>query len=268
MPRRILIHPGFHKTGTSSMQHFLWQNRVRLSPHVSLLMLRHLKPAAKVCMTFSHQQNPYVLTDLVEVMDAIIAEHLPQSAPDLVISCEGLSGHLPGWPKVNSYGAAPITAAYLSGYLAERFPQAEQSFVYSTRTAADWVWSAWRHHLMSHRMIEDWEVFAARMAPAADLAAMAAEVAEAIAPVPVFTLPLDEAMTHPQGPGGALLELIDLPEAVRASLIVVPEANRGPDAALAAEYLRLNRSRIRDDALKAEKLKLAEKAGVGGWSVR
>lgn len=267
MPRRILIHPGFHKTGTSSMQHFLWLNRNALAPHVSLLMLRHLKPAAKICMSFSHLQNPYVLTDLVEVLDALIAEHLPESAPDLVISCEGLSGHLPGWPKVDSYGAAPITAAYLSGYLTERFPQAEQSFVYSTRDPGAWVHSAWRHHLMSHRMIEDWDSFAARMTPAADLNAVAAEVAEAIGPVPVFTLPLEVALTHPQGPGGALLELVDLPDDLRASLKPVPEANRGPDAALAAEYLRLNRSKLRDDVLKAEKLKLAEKAGVGGWSV-
>jgi len=266
MPRRILIHPGFHKTGTSSMQHFLWVNRDRLAPQVGFLLLRHLKPAAKICMLFSATQNPYVLTDLVEVMDETIAAHIGADVADLVISCEGLFGHLPGWGTLESYAAAPIAASYLTLYLAERFPDAEQRLVCSIRDPEAWLWSAWRHHLMSHRLLQDWDEFAARIRPAADLASVAASVAEAVAPVPVYTLPLEEATAHPQGPGGALLELLDLPEDLRATLRPVPPGNRGPDAALAAQYLALNRSRLTDAAVKAEKLRLAEAAGVGGWA--
>jgi len=266
MPRRILIHPGFHKTGTSSMQHFLWVNRERLAEHADILLLRHLKPTAKLCMTFSALQNPYVLTDMVEEMDTIIAAHVPPGDRDLVISCEGFSGHLPGWTKVESYAAAPITASYLSLYLAERFPEAEQMFVLTTREAEGWLWSSWRHHLMSHRLKDDFDTFAPRIRPAADLANVAAEIAAAIAPVSAYVLPLEEAATHPQGPGGALIELLDLPEDLRASLVPVPPGNRGPDSALATQYLELNRSSLTDAAVKAEKLRLAEAAGVGGWS--
>lgn len=265
-PRRILIHPGFHKTGTSSMQHFLWLNRAVLAPHVNLLLLRHLKPAAKTCMYFSFRQNPYILTDLVESLDRIMAACLPEGDADLVISCEGLSGHLPGWPKVDSYAAAPITAAYLSGYLSERFADAEQSFVYSSRAEDAWLWSVWRHHLMSHRLVEDWPAFAARLRPAADMAGVVAEVAQALDAVPVFVLPLEDATNHPQGPGGALLELLDLPEDLRLRLRPVGEGNRGPDRALAAEYLALNRSALADAAVQSRKQALAEVASVGGWA--
>ncbi len=82
---------------------------------------------------------------------------------------------------------------------------------------------------MSHRLVEDREAFVARLRPAADLTQVAAEVAEALAPVQVYTLPIEEATAHPQGPGGALLELLDLPDALRERLQVVAEANRGPD---------------------------------------
>jgi hypothetical protein len=265
MPRRILLHPGFHKTGTSAMQQFLWINRDLLAPHVHLLMLRHLKQVAKTCMYFAYRQNPFILTDLAEQMDRALADHLPPGDQDILISCEGLSGHAPGWPRVDSYAAAPVTISYLAGYLTERFPGAEVMVVLSTRAADPWLDSLWRHHLLTHRLVEDVGAFAARLAGAADLTALAAEVQAAIAPVPVYTLSLDQAATHPQGPGGALLELIDLPEDLRLSLAPVPSANRGPDAALAAQLLALNRSGLGDEALKLEKHLLAEAAGVGGW---
>jgi len=265
-PRRILIHPGFHKTGTSSMQHFLWTNRALLAPQVNLLMLRHLKAAAKICMYFAFRQNPFVLTDLVETMDQIIAAHVPANGADLIISCEGLSGHLPGWPKVDTYAAAPVTAAYLAGYLAERFPDAEQSFVYTTRAAEAWLASAWRHHLLSHRLTQDWPDFADRIRPASDLPALAAEIAAALAPLPVYALALEEAATHPQGPGGALLELLDLPETLRSALVPVGHGNRGPSRTLAQELLALNRSTLGDAALIARKQALAETERVGGWA--
>ena len=267
-PRRILLHPGFHKTGTSSMQHFLWVNRTRLAPHANILLLRHLQVAAKTCMFYSHSGNPLALADLVEMMDQILAAHVPEGDADLVISCEGLSGHLPGWPGVATYAAAPITAAYLAGYLAERFPAAEIEVVYSTRDPDAWLNSAWRHHLISHRMVLDWPEFAARHAAAADLMAIASDVAAALAPIPVFTLPLEEAIAHPQGPGGALIELLDLPDAVREGLVPVGHGNKGPDAAMAAEMLRLNRSGLSDTVVKAEKAGLIAAAGTGGWQVR
>jgi hypothetical protein len=249
------------------MQHFLWSNRTRLAPHAQILLLRHLQAAAKICMFYSHSQNGLALTDIVETMDQILAAHLPPGSGDgdLVISCEGLSGHLPGWPRVESYVAAPVTAAYLTGYLAERFPQAKIQIVYSTRDPESWLHSAWRHHLLSHRMTLDWADYAARFAGSADLAGIAAQVAESLSPLPVFTLPLEEAQNHPQGPGGALLELLDLPDAVRDQLMPVGHGNRGPDPATATQLLDLNRSGMTDAAVRAEKARLVAQAGTGGW---
>jgi hypothetical protein len=92
------------------------------------------------------------------------------------------------------------------------------------------------------------------------------EVAQALTPTRVFTLPLEESRGHPQGPGGALLELIDLPDLLRQQLEPVGHGNRGPQVALAAEFLALNRSALCDAEVKARKDTLAEAAAVGGWA--
>lgn len=267
MNRRIVIHPGFHKTGTSSIQHFLWVNRAALGDRLAILQLRHLKEPARMCMSFSRRQNPLLLSDLVDEFDAVLAGQGigPDDPRDILVSCEALSGHCPGWPGVIDYSAAPFTATVLAGYFAERFEGAEVMLVYTTREPQDWLRSAWRHHLVGQKMTEDVEDWSRRMQPAADLQAVVQEVAGAIAPAQVFSLPLADSVLHEKGPGGALLELLDLPSDLRAALEPVGHANRGPDEALSRELLWLNRSNLGDHKLRKHKARLLEEAGVVGW---
>ncbi|SMY06228.1 hypothetical protein [Flavimaricola marinus] len=269
-PRRILIHPGFHKTGTSSIQHFLWTNRALLSDTLAVLQLRHLKPAAQLCMSYSRNSSPLLLADLVGALTEAIEEHGPvpdsDDTRDIVVSCEALSGHCPGWPGVDNYAAAPFTASVLAGFFGEVFPGSEVLVVYSTREQDSWLHSAWRHHLLGQRLMVDYETWAPRYRVAADLMPVVIEVAEGLAPVRVFTLPLEESHLHPQGPGGALLELIDLPDDLRRRLQPVGHGNPGPKATLAREYLALNRSALTDSDVKNRKDMLADQAKVGGWA--
>lgn len=265
-PRTILIHPGFHKTGTSSIQHLLWTNRMVIGPHVGLLLHRHLRPAADICMHFSRYQNLMALADLVPALDRIMADHLPPGDNrDLILSCEGLSGNLPGRPDVETYAATPILIAYLAGYFADRCPDARVKVVLSTRTGPEWLYSTWRHQLFTKRLQMDWSAYQDRYRNLSDLNAVVTDIAEALAPVPVEALPLDQALAHPKGPGGALLELVDLPPAVRAQIAPVGHGNRGPTAHIAAQYLALNRSALPDDEVLRQKAALAKAHGVGGW---
>ena len=269
-PRRILIHPGFHKTGTSSIQHFLWVNRRNLRDHLATLQLRHLKPVAQLCMRFARSRNPLLLSDLVEVLDEALSleDLLPEADDprDIVISCEALSGHCPGWPGVMDYGTAPYTVSVVAGYFAERFPGAEIIVVYSTREPEPWLYSAWGHHLLGQRLRAGFEEWAPIYRPASDLQSVVSEVADAIAPHQVFTLPLEESRIHPKGPGGALLELIDLPAEVRDQLTPVGQGNAGPPPDLITEYLALNRSALTDADVRTRKAALLEEYKVGGWA--
>ena len=263
--RQILLHPGFHKTGTSSMQHFLWVNREALEPYFDLRMLRHMKPVVKLANTYSRRGNPLDLVDMVGLLDTMFDEFPVRDVRDLLISSEGLSGHLPGWPNVKDYGAVPTLMTYLTGYLADRFPDAQVKLLFTTRSGHDWLYSAYRHHLKGQRMTLNFEEFQATFGKAADLQAIITEVAEVLAPLPVMFMPMSDALRHPLGPGAALVDQMNVPQAVRDNLEPVGKGNEGPDDALWAEFLKLNKSNLPDAPVKDQKIALAKAAALGGW---
>jgi len=263
--RQILLHAGFHKTGTSSIQHFLWINREVLAPHFDLRMFRHMKPVVRLAALFSRTGNPLDLVDMVGLLDDVFDEFPVNDDRDLLISCEGLAGHLPGWPGVKDYGAVPTLMTYVAGYLSERFPDAQVKLIFTTRTAPEWLYSAYRHHLRGHRLTLDFKSFDATFKSAANLDAVIAEVAKVLAPLPVMYLPMKDALAHPLGPGAALVDQMNVPADVRASLTPVGKGNAGPDDALWAQFLELNRSTLPDRVLSEKKKALAEAAALGGW---
>lgn len=261
---RILLHPGFHKTGTSSIQHFLWLNRDALAPSFAPVMLRHLKPVVRMACRFSRFQNPIDLIDVVPALDHAMQEAAIRPGQDIVISCEGLLGHLPGWPGVATYDAAPTLLTYYTGYLQDRFPGADLRVIFTVRDAESWLFSAYRHHLRGQRMTLSAGAFAANHALAADLIRVADAVA-AVIDVNVLTLALSNMRDHPGGPGGAICDLMDLPDATRAALKPVGQGNTGPDEGLWQQFLDLNRSNLSDQAVQAEKTRLAQATDLGGW---
>jgi len=263
--RQILLHPGFHKTGTSSMQHFLWINREALEPYFDLRMLRHLKPVVQLCTLFSRKQNPLTLVDMVDLLDEVFSEFPVRDDRDLLISCEGLAGHLPGWPNVRDYSAVPTLMAYLAGYFADRFPDAQVKVLFTTRSSNEWLYSAYRHHLRGQRMTLDFKEFEAQFGAAANLDKVIAEVAETLAPLPVLFMPMSDALRHPRGPGAALVDQMNVPQVVRDSLQVVGKGNEGPSDALWEQFLKLNRSTLPDRTVVNQKKALAEAAALGGW---
>ena len=261
---RILLHPGFHKTGTSSIQHFLWTNRQTLAPHLGIVLLRHLKPVVRMSCRFSRFQNPIDLIDLVPALDQALVEAAIAPHQDIVISCEGLLGHLPGWPNVASYDAAPVLIACYAGYFQDRYPGADLQIVLTTRDATGWLFSAYRHHLRGQRLTLTSDEFAIRYATAANLNAVADAVAAAV-DVPVMTVDLADMRDFPGGPGGAICDLMDLPEAIFAQLRPVGQGNTGPEAPLWQQFLDLNLSDLPDRVVQAEKARLAQTADLGGW---
>jgi len=266
--RQILLHPGFHKTGTSSVQHFLWTNRETLEPYFDLRMFRHMKPVVRLAALFSRTRNPLDLVDMVSVLDDVFDEFPVRQDRDLLISCEGLAGHLPGWPNVKDYSAMPTLMTYVAGYLAETNPDAQVKLIFTTRNSDDWLYSAYRHHLRGQRLTLDFRSFDAIFKSAANLDAVVQEVANVLAPLPVMVLPMADALAHPLGPGAAIVDQMAVPAAVRANLLPVDKANEGPADMLWQQFLTLNRSNLTDHAVIDQKTALAQSVDLGGWKIR
>ncbi len=263
--QQILLHPGFHRTGTSSMQHFLWRNHEALAPHVSLMMLRHMKPVIRQCAHFAITRDPLDLFDLTALLDTAFADNPVLDGRQLIMSAEGLCGHMPGRPGVEDYGAAPLLVQYLTSYLAERFPSANLRVVLSTRDADNWLQSIYCYQLRATRLTLDAADFSEKYRAVADLDTTLAQIAELVDPIEVLFLPLADARQHPKGPGCALLDQIDVPDPVRAALIPVGRGNEGPDAQTWNRFLEINRSDLSDAEVIKLKTTIAEAANLGAW---
>lgn len=263
--RHILLHPGFHKTGTSSMQHFLWLNRKTLAPFFDLRMLRHLKPVVRLTGTYTRSKNALHLLDMVGLLDAAFGEFPVHNDRDLVISAEGLVGHLPGSQGVADYGAAPVLLTYITGYLADRFPTAEIKILFTTRDRDDWLFSTYKQHLRGQRLTLDFAAFTAKFQTAGDLKSIIAKVAKSLDGITIMDLAMADAQQHPLGPGAAVVDLMTVPATVRANLTPVGIGHAGPDQALWEQFLALNRSSLDDHAVADRKNALAQSADLGGW---
>lgn len=263
--QQILLHPGFHRTGTSSMQHFLWVNRDLLAPYLTVRLTRHFKPLAQLCTRYAARQNPLDLTDLIGALDQGFAEFPVPRDRNLVISSEALCGDIPGHGTIKDYSAAPALITYLTGYLQDRFPEAEIKVILSTRAPENWLFSIYRHVLRRSRLTLTPEKFARDFTQAADLMGILAQIAEAIAPIETLYLPLEHALTSPLGPGGALLDQLHVPDDIRASLQPVGIGAAGASKHLWEEFLAINRSDLSNDEIAAQKELMAEAAKLGHW---
>ncbi|MEJ6397363.1 hypothetical protein [Yoonia sp. 208BN28-4] len=263
--QQVLLHPGFHRTGTSSMQHFLWRNHEVLAPHVSLMMLRHMKPVIRQCGKFSLTRDPLDLLELAEMLDTAFAENPVPDGRHLIMSAEGLCGQMPGRSGVPDYSAAPMLVQYLTGYLTEKFPQANTRVIMSTRAPDEWLESVYLYQLRMTRLTMDSDAFADTYRAASDLDGVMEQIADLVDPIDVLFLPLSDATRHPKGPGCALLDQIAVPDTLRAALIPVGRGNEKPDDYTRQRFLDLNRSDLTDAEVAGLKTTIAEQANLGGW---
>lgn len=264
-PQNILLHPGFHRTGTSSMQHFLWLNRDALAPYLTVRLTRHFKSVARLCTRYAITENPLDLTDMIGELDTAFAQDPVPSNRDLLISSEMFCGEIPGHDAVQDYSAAPTLITYLTGYLQERFPAAKIRVILTTRDAESWLFSAYRHVLRRSRVTLTREEFAEKYRDAANFEAMLGQIAEAIDPVELLYLPLEHALQNPLGPGAGLLDQMPIPDDVRENLLPVGIGAKGAEPHLWGQFLAMNRADYPDDQVTAQKEQMAEAAKLGHW---
>ena len=224
MPAKIVLHIGFHKTGTSTVQQLLRTNRALLKPHLAM----RLKPQ---------------MTDLL---------HATRGYSTLVLSAEELSGHMPGRGALADYSAAPELARIYVEWAQRYFPACEVVIYASTRDPENWLRSAYGEHVKSSSMTLDFTDFVARYGLAADLDGVVDDIAAAV-PARVFRARLEAAQTQRLGPAQPLLDLCNVPPETMARIMPPPVANPALDQDVLLALLDANRTYTDRDARKAAK---------------
>lgn len=257
MTRKILVHGGFHKTGTTSAQAFLAENGPVLWPVMALGLGYKFRPLLAAARGFSTWQDPISLAKFRHRADSYL-DDLNLGKRDLLISAEELSGHLPGRGELKDYAAAPVLMRSLEAALRAAFPEAQLRFVFTLRRPETWWPSAYWEHVKSARMTLDYAAFLDRYGRL-DLAAEAARIK---LKSPVETLWLEDIAGEDHGPATPLLRRMGLSEDRWARLRPVPHKNRAPQGrdALITEFLALNRSDLGQQALTQAKKALLDAA--------
>lgn len=236
MPRRIVIHAGFHKTGTSSVQQLLRKNRKALMPALAIRLKGQMKPLIHAARGYSTWRDPLTLAKVAHRFDTLLADLPDMPRRTLVVSGEELSGHMPGRPDIADYSAAPILASTYATAIAARFPQTEIAFLFTTRTRDAWLESAYWEHVKSSSMTLDFDSFAANLANT-DLTDTIQSV-RAATPFPVHTATFEQN----GDPIKTLLDLCDVPPAIRTQLIHTKAANTRLPHNVLLELLAANRA--------------------------
>lgn len=252
---RIIIHAGFHKTGTTTVQRTLRANREGLSPHCRIVLRPGMVALCEAARAFSVSRSQTDLA-LIQYEAAALADGWTARGKDIILSSEDLAGHMPGRRGLTCYDATPRIMKALVQAFDVAVPDAEQVLYFTTRSAAPWLRSCYVQHLRAKRITLDADEYASDMAGSANLDQIVAQVADAVPDIQVIAQPL-EACNTPLGPLAPLLDLLGGIDT--ATLTPRPPDNTAPPQGQIDAMLALNRSALSDadwrvakDSLKRE----------------
>lgn len=255
---RVIVHAGYHKTGTTSLQDFFNDNRALLEPYLQYYGKNAFDNAGAMARIYAQRPFPWRLRKFRKSFRNFLAK-----APEgktILLSRETFSGGMPGHLKLSGavmnayFPAARKLAQVIVVELQHRFgQQVDITFFYTTREREAWIKSIHGHLLRSIKLKQDFKTFRAGFPTLASPEKEAQRMVGVLAPIPVVTSALETFGTHREGPASALLDLVNIPDDVRAKLAPAKRANIGQTAELRASFLHLNQQGLDRSALKAAK---------------
>lgn len=261
---RVIVHAGYHKTGTTSLQDFLYENRSLLKPYLHYYGKNAFAGAGGLARIYAQRPFPWRLYQFRRAFRSFLAS-IPE-AGTIVLSRETFSGGMPGHRRIGGammtlyHGPAVRLARVIITELRRRFgDEVKISFFYTTREREAWIESVHGHLLRSIRLTDDFERFRARFPALASPAEEARRMAGALAPVPVVTAALEECGGSRYGPASALLDMVGVPAETRARMVSATCKNKGQNSDLRASFLQINRQKISKSEIKSAKQALIGK---------
>ena len=254
--RRVIIHAGFHKTGTTTIQRFLHANGKHIWPRCSLTLPRRVrKGAGQKALQYSRFPTSDLLDAFGRDLHDVLSEIDVGQSRKVLISDENLAGRMPGRDGQVSYSQTATLMARIEDVVCDIFgTETDVNFHFTVRDPDEWLRSTYKHNLRKTRLTLEPEEYARAYGASADLMGVVDQVASTVTGH-VQTSDLADA-SGIEGPAAPLLDLIELPPHRRRKLEPLPRQNTSYDDALLDEFLALNRSGLTDDAVRAAKADL------------
>ena len=258
---RVIVHAGFHKTGTTSFQDYFKQNRKALSPFLTYSGKTDFLQAGAQARIYGQRRFWWRRLMFRRAFRRFLSG-IPD-APTIVLSRETFAGAMPGHRglggrQVENYSDAAIPLAReILNALRRRFgADVVVEFIYTLRDRDTWLASVHGHLLRSIHLTDDLDSFRANFRTMPDLEADAARIARALYPVPVHMAWLEDYAARPDGPAGIVLDLIGVSATLRRTLTPATRRNPGQSAQMRERFLAINRAGGNRASLKQAKAAL------------
>ncbi len=262
---RIIVHPGFHKTGTSSLQSYMAKQADVLTPFVTFYGKAAFLKAGSAARIYGQKPYPWRLRAFRTALDRFLAS-IPDD-PVIVLSRETFSGAMPGHRRlfgrlVKDYesAAVPLGQQIVAALRARFGEDAQIEYFYTLREREAWIRSVYGHLVRSIHLREDYDTFRAQFPKLRDPAEESASIAAKLHLDAVHFARLEDCGGRREGPAAALLDLLNIPPHIRETLPAAGRANVGQSAELEAEFLAMNRAGQDKIALKRQKDRMLRKA--------
>ena len=230
---RVIIHAGFHKTGTTSLQQFLEINAATLAPHVRVVMKPQMEDVASCARDCSNASllgsNAFRRAAFRRRFMDLLRRTSLNTGQTLLISCEALVGRMPGRENVVAFDAAVGLAKDMVRVTEKHFDDLDLTLFYTTREQASWIRSAYSHLLHQSKFTMSEAEFTERFHRAGDLDTILAQIDKAIVPRALITSQLENTTLEPFGPASSLLKLLNLPSDVITELKPAKHLNQQLD---------------------------------------
>lgn len=250
--KHVIVHPGFHKTATTSIQAFFGKNRQALRAVMRYLSPSALDPVGDAARRYSQSQDPIHLLSFRSALIEVLRQPLTRNVDSLLISSEDLCGAIPDGVNVTSYATSPDLTTTLAETLLAIVPKdCSVTIHFSTREQGAWIRSIYQQAITFHRYKDSFEVFADDLGAALNPDALIEDIKRSMhSDIAFSTADLSDSAGSPFGPATPLLDLLGLPAEVASALKPVSKRNEAltPDAL--ATLLELNRSDLSDECLK------------------
>ncbi len=248
--RRIIVHPGFHKTGTTTIQRALEENRDALAPLTRIVLKQDIPDVCHTAIDYARRPSQPRLAAFGDAVHAITDAWDRADPRHIIISAEDLCGLIPGRGGRAGY---PQAAMLLRSFIRHLGAFGTPQIYLSTRASKPWLKSCHAHHVRHSTLAMDLETYITDQSRDADLGLVVAQLRFACTPATVTASSLEISAQEAQGPVTPLLDLIAAPDTLRAQLQIGRPANMSLPDHILTDLLALNRENLDQDALHAAK---------------